>query len=136
MSDKLKFQRDFPEVCDLWKNFDHRARYTADNMMHAYCAGYAARAESIADQPAETETDPLTRGHRGTCRLCGLLGMSGFACAGCGRGRHQYPAETPARGTPATGQPAVEHIGARGTPACCADNLAGVTCDCAGEVGK
>jgi hypothetical protein len=64
-------------------------------------------------------------------------------------------AAPPARGTPATGQPAVEHtcreyhdgcwqcvraakqaLGARGTPACCADNLAGVTCDCAGEVGK
>lgn len=72
MSDKTKFARDFPEVCDLWKAFDMRARYNADNMMHAYCAGYAARAESIADQAAPTET-----------RKHGVMHLVGCKCYEC-----------------------------------------------------
>ena len=78
MSDKLKFARDFPEVCDLWKSFDMRPRYNADNMMQAYCAGYAARAESRADQPAPTETaargTPKIEHHPLCLQAQGMLG--------------------------------------------------------------
>lgn len=61
----VRFMRDFPEVCDLWKSFDTRARYSADNMHQAYEAGYNAALEAVAPAPTATpdvlHPDPLER---------------------------------------------------------------------------